>query len=210
MRQNSAHLNPGAGSFGDGQLLVMLAEMDNLGTVRKQNLRNQQAELAIPENRYSFARRNRNLIENFACRRDRLSEHGVLGSHAIWHEVQVFLRQSEEFLKSAGVRYDSQHASRRAVTPNTPAAGFAPSAGEIDLAHDAPANPAWVAGRDHLADELMPGRSVEPIIPALQLQIGVADPTANQPDQRKTLRANRFRDFPYLYHSVLQVNAQHA
>ena len=73
------------------------------------------------------------------------------------------------------------------------AAPLARAASQIDLADHTPADPSAIIRRDNFADELVPRRSAKTVIAALQLEIGIADSAAQQPDQSESFGPARAR-----------------
>src|SRR5690349_1465209 len=70
--------NARAGAAGNFELVFMMAEYRNVRSMRAKGLRNKEAKLTISEHRYFGARRDRNLIEDFACRGKRLDKYRFL------------------------------------------------------------------------------------------------------------------------------------
>jgi threonine synthase len=88
----------------------------------------------------------------------------------------------------------------------------APVAGaacQVDLAHHALADPVRRIGANHLADKFVAGRSAKTVVSPLKLQVGIADPSGQQPDQRESFRAAWRRLLPHLYLTVFQMNREH-
>ena len=92
--------------------------------------------------------------------------------------MEITQRKREEFAKRPRVVDDTQHSPRGTMPAEAASAPFAAAARQVDLARDAPAQPSGIFSgggifaRDDFAHELMPGRSRESIIAALQLEVG--------------------------------------
>ena len=82
-------------------------------------------------------------------------------------------------------------------------------AGQVDLARDALAEQCGIVRFHHFADELMAGRSGEPVVTALQFEIGVADAGDKGANQGIPGRTLRFRDVAHGDASFLQVDGEH-
>src|ERR1035437_597961 len=91
---------PGGG--GDAQLLLVTAELVDFRAVRVQHHRYQQAELAIAQHGHGFARRNCDLVQDFAGRRQRFGEDRAFQRNAAGQYVQIALRQRQKLRQRAG------------------------------------------------------------------------------------------------------------
>ena len=156
---------------------------------RVQHLGHQQPELAIAQDGDACATGNPHLLQKLAGSRQRLDEHSRLGGDSVRHDVEVALGQRKKFLKRPRIIYDSQNASLGTMPAHILAAPVAVSARQIDLAHYATAYQRLAVRLYHLTHELVPRNTGEAVIAALQLQIRIADPGANEPDQRESPRA---------------------
>jgi len=112
--------------------------------------------------------------------------------------------------KAPGVLDDSQHGAVGASGVPSPGAPFAMRAGEVDLAGHAPAAERGRVRLHHLGDELVAGRSGEPVVAALQLEIGIADAAGQQAQQCEPLRARWNGQGAGSDGAILQVNCEHA
>ena len=86
---------------------------------------------------------------------------------------------------------------------------FTFAAREIDLAHNALANQFSRVSSYNFADEFMTGNPGEPVIPALQLKVCVADPADDQPDDGETLGTFREGNRSRIHFACIKVNGQH-
>src|SRR5262249_44244010 len=125
------------------------------------------------------------------------------------HLAKVLLRQRQHFRVSPGMPEDSEHAPLRAVPPEPLPAHPAFPAGEVDLPDDALADPPRTRRPLDDPDELVPRNPGEPVIPALQLQVGIADPRSDDPHQRKTGSDPRSRGLSNAGFPVLEDQRQH-
>jgi hypothetical protein len=80
---------------------------------------------------------------------------------------------------------------------------------QIDLAHNAFADPPAVIGINNLADELVSGCSRKTVVTALQLEIGVADSGPQQANERESRSSFRFSSLLNRDAMVLEVYSYH-
>ena len=142
-----------------------------------QHLRDQQSESSIADDRDARATFNRDLLEDAAGGRDRLDEHGRAVLNRVGHFVQVRGRERHELGEGAGAAANAHHRSLGAVLFHAGAAQRAAAAADVDLAHDALADPAAIRSRrliDH-ANELVSRDALERRVAFEQLKIGAAD-----------------------------------
>ena len=99
----------------------MPTELVHLEAVGVQNLGDQQAQLAVAQDRYLRRAGNMDLIEDFAGGGQRLDEDRDLGGDRIGDHVQIAFGQREKFLECAGMFDDSENRAMRAMA----AAGLA-------------------------------------------------------------------------------------
>jgi hypothetical protein len=123
--------------------------------------------------------------------------------------MEIPLRQREKFTEGAGVFYDAEHGPFGTVAAQSPRAPIAPAARKVDFADNPLAHKLAGIGFDHLTHELMAGRSAEPIVAALQLEIGIADAAVKQAYECKSIRPPRLRDSADLDAPVLYMNGSH-
>jgi len=83
-------------------------------------------------------------------------------------------------------------------------------AGEVDLAHHTLAEERARAGFHHLGDEFVTGSAGEPVIAALQFEIGMADAAGQQAQESEPLGTRRNRQRAGGDYAILQVNCDHA
>ena len=104
---------------------------------------------------------------------------------------------------------NAQDGSLRTVASKSFRTPFAPAARKIDLARNPPPHKFGGVRLDYLTGEFMSRRSAETVVSALQLEIGVADPCIQQPDQRKSIGPRRFADIPEGYPPLVQMHGKH-
>jgi len=123
--------------------------------------------------------------------------------------MQIALRQSQKLAERAGMLDDSQHSPMRTVTAEAAPAPFTFLASEIDLAYHSMTDPTGRVRLHYFADEFMAGRPAKSVIAALEFQIGIADSSVQQPDEREPSGPRRA---PLVHHSdlsVFQTNGEH-
>src|SRR5258708_3336238 len=98
---------------------------------------------------------------------------------------------------------NSQDGARGAMPPESACAPFAPATVQIDLADYAASDQFPVAGLHHLSDELMSGRALKPVVAALQLQIRIADASAQEADSSESFRDRWHRPLANLNAALL-------
>jgi threonine synthase len=123
--------------------------------------------------------------------------------------MEIFQRQRQKLAKRARLFYDPEHRAFGAMTPQPSLTPLACSAGQIDLAGDALADPVRIVGRLYYAHELMAGGSLKSVITTLQFEIGVADSTAQQPDQGKSCGPARAWLIAQVNRAVVETNREH-
>jgi hypothetical protein len=141
-------------------------------------LRDQETEFSIAQDCDRFADWNPHLLEDLARCRDGLSEYRPLGWEVVGYSSQIRIGQSQVFGERARMLNDSEHSPVRTVPAEAARAVLAAAACEIDLAHHTPAGERCGVALYHLTDELVSRDSTESVVPALQLQIRVADSAA--------------------------------
>src|ERR1700737_1552202 len=95
------------------------------------------------------------------------------------------------------------------MAPQTVLTPLAFSAGQIDFAYHALADPFLVVGRYHFAYELMTRNTLEIVVAALELEVGVADSAIQQPNQRESFRTPRTRIVAQRHRATVQTNCEH-
>jgi hypothetical protein len=120
--------------------------------------------------------------------------------------MQIALGQSQEFAERTGLLDDSKHGARRAMASQPAGAPLAFAARQIDLANHALADPSPVVRVDDFADKLVARRTAKAVITALQLEVGVANSTEEQADQRESRRAPGPGTLTHRYGAVLKTN----
>ena len=199
-----------AGARGDGEFGGVAAELVHPVAVSVQDHGDQQAEFPIAQDGDSFAGGNRHLIEDLAGGGERFQEYGAAGGEIVGEDVEVALRQGEEFGEGARVLDDSQHGAVGAMASQVPAAPFAIGTGQVDLAGHTLADEGVCIGFHHLGDEFVTGRSGEAVVAALQFEIGIADAAGQQAEEREALGTRRNWKRAGGDCAILQVNCEHA
>src|SRR6266567_4409688 len=167
-------------------------------------------ELAVAEDGNFAEAPYRQLLEDFARGRKRLSENSDFIGHAVRHAVKIFEWQGEILCKGAIMRDDAENFAPRAVSFEAAAAKTAQRAetecraADIDFAHDAAADPAraFVRGAAHVlyfTDKFVAGGSAKIVIPAQNFDVGIADACQAHPNQgprgpepwKRLVRANK-------------------
>ena len=196
---------------GDAQLLFVPSELMHCGAVHMQDLADQQAEFAVAQNGYRSAARNPDLIEDLAGRGNRFGEdrvfvrNGTRARHADCPRAESGIHEKR--------RDASQFPSTRpmrAMPAKSAPAPIAVAASQVDFAHDAASAQLGIRAFHHFANKLVARRSAEAIIAALKFQVGIADASVNQPNQREAVRNFRTcalanRDVP-----TFEMNREHA
>ena len=136
-------------------------------------------------------RGHRDLVEDLAGRRERLVEDGLLVGDAVGNDAEIRLRQRQPFRVRARVAADAEDGALRAVPPEPSRAPVAAAAGEVDLADDALSEERGRRGPLDDADELVSRNPREAVVPALQLEVRVADPREEDADEREAPAAAR-------------------
>ncbi len=85
------------------------------------------------------ARRNRDLVEDLAGRREGFNEYGFLVRNVLRNRVQIRVGQGQPFGVRARVAANAEDGALRAVPPEPSGALVASAAREVDLAGDAAA-----------------------------------------------------------------------
>ena len=83
-------------------------------------------------------------------------------------------------------------------------------AGEVDLAGDTLSDEGARIGFYYLGDEFVTGRSGEAVVAALQFEIGIADATGQQAQEREAPGTLRNWERAGGDCAILQVNCEHA
>jgi threonine synthase len=123
--------------------------------------------------------------------------------------MQILFGQRQEFPEGAGLFDDSEHGATRAMPSQPSLAPLATAACQIDFADYTVADQLRIIRRDYLADEFVPGRSTKAIVAALQFQVGIADSSAQQPDQCKSWRPPGARLVAHKHCAVVKTNREH-
>ena len=76
----------------NGELRRVLAELNDPGAIRVQDLRDQEPQLAIAQHGDFGAFRNFHLIENLARRCERLGKDGMAIAYSSRHDVEIMVR----------------------------------------------------------------------------------------------------------------------
>src|SRR5579859_1660944 len=101
--------------------------------------------------------------------------------------MQVLNRKCQIFGKGAIFLKDAQYPSFLAVGTHTTAAAGACAATDVDFANDAlPYQVGLCLAHLHLADKFVAGHPLEALVPLLKLQVGIANPCAEDADERLT------------------------
>ena len=146
-----------------------------------EDLRDQEAELAVAEDGAVHAGVHVDLLEDLERGGQRLGEDRRLVAHALGHLVEVLHRDLDVLGEGAVGVEDAHHRPARAVPRHPPLAVGAEPAAEVDLADHALAAP---LGRplDHPPDELVAEHAAEAHVPPGQLQVGAADARPDDAD----------------------------
>lgn len=200
-------LHSGAG--GNAKFFGMAAELVHVVSIGVQNLSDQQPELAIAQNGDRRTARQVCLIQDLASRRQRFDEDSLLNRQAFRNDVQIAFGKREKFPKCSWMLYDAQHGPLRAVASQAAPAPAALAAAQVDFADHPAAHQVRIACFNHLADKLMSRRSGEPVVPALQLQIGIADTAAQQAYHREAFWPAGTRYAADVDTTLFQMNRAH-
>ena len=110
--------------------------------------------------------------------------------------MEVGFGQGQVVGKGTRMPDDPEYGSFSAMTSDARNAPFAGAAGNVDLTDNPLPDQFGMIGFHNLADKLMPGNTREPVVAALQFEIGIADPGEQKADQGKTWRPQRQRSRP--------------
>ncbi len=154
-------------------------------------------------------RGNAHLVQYLAGRGQRFDEDRFFRWNLARHSPQISLRQRQEFAKRARLFHDAEHRAGRTMPSQSARAPLAFSAGQIDFADHALADPAPIVSLHHFSDKLMPRRPAKAVIAALQLDVGVADSAIQQADQSESFGAARPRLFAHQNLAILKTNRDH-
>src|ERR1019366_953032 len=197
-----------AGARADGEFGGVASELVYAAAVGVEDHGDEEAEFAIAEHGDALAGGDGDLVEDLAGGSERLQEHGAAGGDVVGEDVQVALREGEEFGERAGVADDSQHGAVGAVASQSAAAPFAMGAGEIDFSGHALAEERGRVRFGHLGDELVTGRTGEGVVAALEFEIGVADAAGQEAQEREARGPGRDGQGAGGDDAVFQVNCQ--
>src|SRR5262245_21439828 len=89
---------------------------------------------------------------------------------------------------------DAQHGPFGAVAAESPPAPVAGAAREVDLADDPPSQQRRPVGALDDTHELVAGDSSKPVVPAAELEVGVADSREGDPNERLARACHGSRD----------------
>src|SRR5260370_1974907 len=95
------------------------------------------------------------------------------------------------------------------MAPQTVLTPLALSAGQIYFAHDALADPFLVVGRHHFAHEFMARNSLEIVVAAVELEVGVANSAIQQPNQSESFRTPGTRIVAQRHRATVETNCEH-
>ena len=176
---------------------------------RLQCLRDEQSEFTVAQHGHIRAFRNPYLFKDLACCSKRLDKYRLFRRHRIWNDVEIRFGKSQKFPECARVANNTQHGALRAVPAKSFPAPVAPAARKVDLAGHTPPNKLGGICFNDLTDEFVPWCSAETIVAALQLDIGLTDPSTQEPDQCKTRRTRWFPRISNSDSTVLKVDRKH-
>ena len=124
--------------------------------------------------------------------------------------MEIRFRQSQKLSECAGVANNTQHGTLGAVPAKSSPAPLTTAARKVDFAGDTPPNKPGGICLNDLAYKFMPWCSAETIVAVLQLDIGVADSPAQEPDQCKARRPSWFPRISDSHSTVFEVDRKHA
>jgi threonine synthase len=198
-----------AGLARNVELVRMAAVEADGGSVDVQHLGDEQAELAVAQNRNRRARRNRRLVEDFAGGGEGFDENGVMRGYGGGDGMKVAVGQSKELGKSPGVAEDAKDGAVGAMAAESAATPIAEVAVQVDFSGDPFSPQGRRVGFDHFANELVTGPAAKAVVTAKQLEISVADAGSEQANEGVTFPAARLGHAAKLDTVVFQVNGKH-
>ena len=172
----------------------MTAELVYARAVGLQHLRDQQSQLSVAQDGHGIAFGNIHLVQNFARSRKRLQKHGVAGSNPRWNDMQIPLRQRQEFAECPRVFYDAQYLALRTMAAQAARAPFALCTGDVDFPDYSLADEVAVVRPGHFTNELVARNACKTVVAALEFQIGVADSAYQQTNDGEAFKAARLRN----------------
>jgi hypothetical protein len=177
------------------EFILVLSVHNHLRQFRPQNARNQVRKLPIAQDSGSAEFLDIDLVENLASRGEWFDKNGLLIADRVGNHVQILQWQRQIFREGAVMRDDAQHGSARTVrlepAPAKSAQRSIPVSRtrHIDLAHDTSAKPAITfprrnaANLHNFADKFVPGSAAKSVIPAKNLNVGIANPRQPHPHE---------------------------
>src|SRR2546430_3575187 len=176
----------------------------------RERLRHELTELSVTHHEHAVVGADRDLLLDLERGRERLGEHGGVRGHGVGDRVQVFGRQDEVLGERAVPAHDAEHRASRAMRAPAREARTAHAAHGVDLTDHAAADERrWTALDD--ADELVAGDAGVRVVPARELDIGVADSGAQHAYER--FARGRLGDpnvVPHAQAAILQPESPHA
>src|SRR6185295_3522206 len=166
-----------------GQFGVVPPDHEQRAAGERERLRHELAELPVAHHEHAIAGVDPNLLLDLKRGGERLGEHGGVRGHGVRDRVQVLGRQDQAVGECAVPAHDAEHRAALAVgTPARETRAARPAHG-VDLTDDAAADERRRTLLDD-ADELVARDPGERVVPARELDIGVADSRAQYADER--------------------------
>src|SRR5215475_7872029 len=121
--------------------------------------------------------------------------------------MQIRLRQRQEFSEGTRIRDNPHHGSRGTVPRKPSAAPFALSTSKVNLSDNAPPQQVWIVGTNDFTYEFVARRPAKSIVAAPELEVGVANTSQQQSNERESFRALRPTDIAHLHTAILEMNS---
>ena len=158
---------------------------------------------------YAVARPDRHLLLDLEGGGERLGEDGRVRRDGVRYQMQVLDREREILGEGAVPAHDAEHGAALAVRAPAGRTRGAGTTHRVDLPDDAAADERRRPPLDD-ADELVARNAGEGVVAARQLDVRVADPGADHPNER--LARGRLRDrnvVPEAQATVLEPESEH-
>jgi hypothetical protein len=187
---------------------VPAVEVDS-SAVQLQDLCDEEAELAIAENRDGSAAGDSHLVKDLTGGGDWFGENGVEEGNSRRNFVEVLLGKGEKFSEGSGMADNAKDRPVRAMTPQASCTEIAFSTRKIDFPDDFLSEPARVIAGDDFADELVAWCSGESVISALEVEVSRANAGVEQANEGITSGASGWRDVFDGNNSAFEVDRDH-
>ncbi len=174
-----------------------------------QGLRHQETELAVADHEHPIFWADLDLLLDLESGRQRLGEGGVIRRQRVGHGQEVGGREGQVFREAAIAADNAEHGSLAAMRWACRTARRATAAAGVDLTHDPSADERPWAGLDD-PDEFVAEHAAKWVVAADQLEIRVANASAQDPDQGFAVRRRGAGQVvPLLQRAVFEPDSDH-